>query len=151
MSEILHESVGTLQYSMCPDYGYKLWLRVDQGISDFYRALIPKYVVVYSQMHPAHITIIRRETPLDLTAWGKYEGEQVDFVYSPVVHSSEFYFWLNCFCKRLEEVRLELGLPVSSRFTRPPDGYTKCFHCTIGNCKPVVQQPPKKKKRARHD
>jgi hypothetical protein len=28
-----------------------------------------------------------------------------------------------------------LGLPVSSEYTLPPEGFVKCFHMTIGNFK----------------
>ena len=86
-------------------------------------------------MYTPHVSVVRKEIPKNLAAWGLYQGEAVNFFYVPVVHANETYIWLNVFCRRLEEIRLELGLPISSQYTRPPDGYTKCFHTTLGNFK----------------
>jgi hypothetical protein len=139
MWETLHESVGTLHYSK--DIGYRLVLLVDQGISDFYRSLIPKYYPVNKPMYPAHVTVVRaeKETPIHLEHWGKHEGERVLFKYSPIIGQGKVYYWLNIFCSRLEDVRLELGLPVVSEYTLPPEGFRKCFHCTIGNQKDITR------------
>lgn len=129
-------SVGRLHYSQ-EDGQYRLVVEVDQGLSDYYRALIPKWMDVNRPRWPAHITVVRphKEIPVALEFWGKYEGELVEFEYQNYLHSGKVYLWLNVFCKRLEEIRIELGLPVSSEFTRPPAGYLKCFHCTIANLK----------------
>jgi len=129
-------SVGRLHYSQ-EDGQYRLVVEVDQGLSDYYRALIPKWIAVNKPRWPAHITVVRpyKETPVNLEHWGKYEGELVTFEYENYLHTGKVYFWLNVFCKRLEEIRAELGLPVSSEFTRPPTGFLKCFHMTVANCK----------------
>jgi hypothetical protein len=131
----LFESVGVLRYTIKEEYGYRLVLEVDQGISDFYRALIPKWIKTNKQMYRAHISVVRYEVPPNLDAWGKYEGEEVKFLYSNYINNGTVYWWLNAFCTRLEEIRVELGLPVSSQYTLPPEGFTKCFHMTIGNNK----------------
>jgi hypothetical protein len=86
-------------------------------------------------LYAAHISVVRKEHPPNLGIWGQHEGEIVEFFYHPHVYSSELYFWLNVFSKRLEEIRLELGLPVSSPYTLPPCGFDKCFHTTIANSK----------------
>lgn len=132
----LYESSGPLRYSQ-GNFGYRLVVDVDKELAEYYRSLIPKWISTNKQMYPPHITVVRcyKELPVNLKPWGKYEGEIINFQYENIVHSGKVYFWLNVFCKRLEVVRAELGLPVTSEYTRPPEGYLKCFHCTIGNIK----------------
>lgn len=130
MNSTLFTSVGFLHYEE-----NKAIVEVDQGIVDFYRFLIPKYYYAKPQKYKAHISVVRKETPPNMQCWGKYEGEQIEFHYSNIIHYDNVYFWLNAFCKRLEEIRLELGLPVSSPYTLPPAGFDKCFHISVANCK----------------
>lgn len=131
-------STGTFHYFS--EGGYRLVLEVNQELADYYFSLIPKWKNPQRPRWPAHVTVVRqeKEVPVYLEHWGKYEGEPVPFVYSPVIHSGKVYFWLNIFCVRLEEVRRELGLPVRSEYTIPPEGFTKCFHCTLANVKSSV-------------
>ena len=130
MELTLYQSQGTLRY-----IDNKLIVEVDQGISDFYRALIPKWIRTNKQLYPAHISVVRKEIPPNMKVWGKYEGNEIPFSYSNVIHNGEIYFWLNAWSNQLEQIRLELGLPVDSLYTRPPDGLNKTFHITIGNLK----------------
>jgi hypothetical protein len=137
-------SVGTLRYSYDPKYGYRLALDIDKGIGLFYKSLIPRWFQVNGQKYDPHITVVRYEVPPNLEAWGKYEGERVEFLYDPYIFKGTQYWWLDCFSKRLEEIREELGLPLppaspSSDFRQPIDGFSKVFHTTIANHKP----PPK--------
>lgn len=125
---------GVLRYSRSPEYGFRLVMECDQAIADYYRSLIPQYKKPAPQRYGAHVSVVRKEVP-DVAAWGKYEGETIDFLYTGTVYFGRVYCWLNVFCNRLEEVRLELGLPVRSEYTLPPEGFTKCFHMTIGNYK----------------
>lgn len=127
----MFSSKGPLRYNS----NYKLIVEVDQDLSDYYRSLIPKWLPVQQQRWPAHISVIRKEIPLNLDYWGKYEGEEVEFYYDPIIQYGTVYYWLNVFCKRLEEIRVELGLPISSEYTRPPDCFEKVFHMTLGNKK----------------
>lgn len=108
---------------------------IDQQIADYYRSLIPKWKNVSRGRWPAHITVVRitRDTPSNLDAWGKYEGESVEFLYSGEIHHDSTYFWINVWSKHLEDIRHELGLPNVS-YTAPP-GFLKNFHCTIANNK----------------
>ena len=126
-------SMGTLRYSL--DGGHKLIVAVDQGIVDFYKALIPKYVDCKPQRYGAHISVVRNEVPPNLSCWGKYENKQIQFVYDLTIHEGSVYFWLNAFSTDLEYIRQELGLPISSEYTRPPDTYEKVFHITLANKK----------------
>ena len=103
-------------------------LAADQGIVDFYRSLIPKYVEHRPQMYPAHISVVRRITPPNLAVWGKYAGELVEFEYDSDIQNDQTYFWLNCRSARLLEIRVELGLP-------PYPTWRNGYHISIGNCK----------------
>lgn len=125
-------STGIIRYH---DNPYKLVVDIDQEISNYYRSLLPKCIKPNRQRYEAHISVVRKEIPINLQFWKKYEGEEVEFCYTNQVFFSDNYCWLNVFCIRLEEIRLELGLPVSSIYTLPPEGFTKCFHSTIGNFK----------------
>ncbi len=131
---MLYKSSGPLRYSQ-GDFGYKLIVEVDRGISDYYRSLIPKWIKTNPQKYPPHISVVRREVPVNLHHWGKYESKEIEFHYENIVHNGKVYYWLNVFATILEDIRVELGLPVSSEYTRPPDGWIKCFHTTIGNVK----------------
>lgn len=130
-------SEGYLRYRIGPEGGYSLRLEVEQDILEYYRWLLPPYVQTNKPMYPAHISVVRKEVPPNLTAWGNHEGEEVDFVYYNVIFTSETYLWLNVYSRRLEEIRRELGLEVSSRYRQPPEGFSQTFHMTIGNFKLV--------------
>ena len=125
-------SVGTLRYSENP---YKLIVEVDPEIVRYYRALLPKYIHTNPQAYAPHISVVRNEVPVHLEHWGKYEGQPLEFTYEGYVYSGQVYIWLNAFSTRLEEIRTELGLPVSTEYTRPPDTFIKVFHITLGNRK----------------
>lgn len=127
---LLHKSNGILRY-----HPNKLIVEVDQGINDYYRKLIPKWIKTNKQMYAAHISVVRKEIPPNMQYWGKYDGDEVEFYYENIIRFGTVYCWLNVFSTRLEEIRLELGLPVSSMYTLPPEGFAKCFHTTIGNFK----------------
>lgn len=133
----LYSSLGVFRYSLTENDGYRLVLEVDKDLARYYRSLIPKWVRTNLPMYHPHVTVVRpeKEVPLNLEPWGKYEGEEVEFKYEPIVYSGKVYFWLNVFCSRLESVREELGLPVSSEYTLPPEGFKKCFHISIANTK----------------
>lgn len=133
---MLHYSSGPLRYSRTSDGGYKLIVEVEKDLAEFYRSLIPKWITVNRQMYPPHISVVRKEVPPKLELWGKHEGEEIKFAYSNHIYNGEVYWWINAFSERLEQVRLELGLPVSSQYTRPPsDRWIRCFHITLANRK----------------
>ncbi len=136
------ESTGTLHYDKSPDGGYRLVLNIDKGISLFYRSLIPKYYKANPQRYEPHISVIRKEKPKNLAAWGKYEGKRIKFIYSNYIHNGTQYWWLDCYSKELEAIREELGLSIapphpSLGYHKPKDGYSKVFHTTIANFKAV--------------
>jgi hypothetical protein len=127
-------SQGSLRYSERDD---RFWLvvDVDPEIVEFARSLVPKAIRLNRQRYDPHITVIRNERPVNMAAWRAHEGEVICFDYSPVVFNDELYYWLGASCQRLQEIRVELGLPEFSEFTRPPD-MADLFHITIGNRKP---------------
>jgi len=128
-------SYGIIRYN--DDDGFRLTVEVDRDLSEYYRSLIPKYYSVSRPRWPAHVTVVRPEyeKPPLIRYWGDYEGEKIDFLYDPYIHCDKGYYWLLVWCKRLEFIREELGLPVVSKYTLPPSGFSKSFHCTIGNYK----------------
>lgn len=133
MTEVFHESTGKLQYSK----DWRLVLRVDQDLADYYRSLIPPWMCNQRPRWPAHVTVVRQdvEEPVHKQHWWKYNNRTVSFIYSPYIHQGKVYYWINVWCKILEEIRAELGLPVHSKYTLPPEGFKKNFHCTIANMK----------------
>lgn len=130
MSLLLHTSLGTLLYS-----NDKLIVEIDKQITDYYLSLLPKHISFNRQMYAPHISVVRNEDPLNKDLWSKYQGKEIEFYYSPAIHFGQVYFWLNVFCKELENIRQELGLPVHSKITIPPEGFLQCFHTTLGNFK----------------
>lgn len=127
-------STGFLKYYTDP---YKLIVEVDQGISDYYRSTIPKYIKTNKQLYPAHISVVRKEIPPNLNVWNKYQDKEIEFQYEHYVYNDDVYIWLNVFCDELEFIRKELGLSTCSGITMSPDGRHK-FHCTIANRKGIV-------------
>ena len=126
----LIESKGTLHYE-----DRKLVCMVDPQLARFYKSLIPKYYNVAGQRYPPHISVVRKEVPPLMHLWGAREGQRVSFLYDPDIQNDAVYWWLNVFSSQLEAIRTELGLPLSSPYTRPPSGFLKCFHTTLGNQK----------------
>ncbi len=127
----MFRSIGTFQYG--PGIRAVLW--VDQELADYYRRLIPKYHYAQKPMYPAHITVVRtaKETPTKMDAWGKYEGEQIEFDYQDEVLNDGTYFYLRVKSERLGDIREELGLP---RYRFGDLGADmKCYHVTVANMK----------------
>lgn len=133
----LYRSSGLLSYSIVdPANYYKLSATADPQIASYYRSLIPKWFKCNGTRYAPHITIVRKEKPLKLESWGKYEGKVIEFEYEPTIYFDETYYWLNCYSKELETIREELGLPIWAKYNCPPD-LKHCFHMTIGNRKNI--------------
>lgn len=124
-------SEGVLKYGP----GIRAIVEVDQGISDLYRNLCPRYLYVQPQMYKAHITVVRtdKETPKNMDFWEKYEGELIPFSYERRVYSDGTYFYLTVMSDRIGDIREELGLP---RYRFGELGSDRGgYHITIGNVK----------------
>jgi hypothetical protein len=127
-------SVGTLLYFSNP---YKLIVDVDDEIGKYYRHLTPLHLDVRMPLYPSHISVIRNESQIDSSLWGKYHNQKIEFDYEHIIYDDEVYYWLNAFSDDLEKIRIELGLLPTSEYTRSPDGKHK-FHITIGNRKHLL-------------
>lgn len=132
---ILRYKIGDGRYG-----GYKLSVEdLDPEISKFYLSLIPKSNIVQPQAFPTHCTVVRYEVPPNLEAWGLYEGEEIELLYDPYIFSGTIYWWLNCYSKRLEQIRAELGFALPALhpadWSIPEPEFEQCFHITIGNSK----------------
>lgn len=133
----MFKSHGILQYDPKADASkYSAWwckLDVHPSIVRYYQAWIEKThgYTVNTPIWKAHITVIRGETPAKPWFWKKYQGEKVEFEYSPDLKSSPLYFWLTAYSPRLEEIRTELGMKPQPRVP---------FHITIGNVKNKVAE-----------
>lgn len=110
--------------------GVRAVVEADEGIASTYRALIPKYIRHNPPRYPAHISVVRHEQPLNMEAWLKHEGEEIEFEYEDVHVWDELYMWLNVRCPRVEEIRTELGLA-------PYPWWRNGYHLTIANFKDV--------------
>ena len=124
-------SKGILQYIDLEQEQYKLWLLIDNEIGRYYRSLIPDKINI--PRYPYHISIIRGPVP-NLDKWKAYEGEEIEFKYENFVYKGQTYWWLNVSCKRLEDIRAELGLDPIGDVTLSPDGKQN-WHVTIANNK----------------
>ena len=103
---------------------------IDQQLVDYYRSLVPKYYRIQSQREKAHVTIVREfEELANKQHWGKYDGHVILIDYSPIIQYDDVYFWLDCWCNTIGNIREELGLP------RYRLEYPGKYHITIGNTK----------------
>lgn len=107
------------------------FLSVDKDLAAYYYGLIPKWMNIVKPGRPPHVTVCRPgvDAP-DMRFWGKYEGEVVEFHYDPEIVVEPQATWINVYSKRLEAIRVELGLSVTMRTILPP--FLKKFHITIG-------------------
>lgn len=132
-----HQTTGILRYSIDDD-GYWLVAETDPALGAYYLSLLPKHLGARRGRHDTHCTIVRggRDVPAKLSAWGKYEGERVEFNYEHGVLSSGPYYYLRVMSKRFEDIRTELGLPLDNgAYDSPPAPYAKYFHITVANSK----------------
>lgn len=129
-------SIGRIEYYKDP---YKLVVKVDPEISRYYfeQATKVAHIDLNRQRYPPHISVVRKEMPINMGAWGKYHGDKAVFQYEHFVYNNHIYYWLNAYSDQLEYIRNELGLARISRITQSPDGKHR-FHCTIGNIKGLL-------------
>lgn len=132
----MFSDTGTLIYQDDP---FKLIVAVSDEIGRYYRALIPPSFRVQRPLYPTHISVVRNEVPINVKAWKKYHGSELVFEYDSFIHSYGVYYWLNASSSQLENIRLELGLPNVSEYTKSPDSNSN-FHITIGNTKHLAER-----------
>lgn len=117
---------GKLEY-----YTRWLILLVNDDIAKYYQRIIHlsnRRVVLQHPKHGAHITVIagKYEDVGNHPLWKKYQHQEVEFEYSIDIGTDECYFWLPVECRKIEEIRVELGL--SPKIPIP-------WHLTVGNLK----------------
>lgn len=117
---------GTMVYG--PDL--RAEVRIDKEIVAYYFSLIPKYLYAKPQKYPPHITVVRlgKEKVLNLEQWRKYEGQRIEFEYSPLIQQEKTYFYLDAWSSQIGEIRKGLGL------SEYREGFSY-YHITIGNIK----------------
>lgn len=120
-------SYGILRYIRNENF-CKLIAEIDPEIVRYYRSFIPLYIKVNKPKHTPHISVVRHEVP-NFEFWGKYEGQEVEFSYENIIRFGETYCWMDAYCDRFVEIRLELGLPPNRV------SVANCFHFTLGNFK----------------
>ena len=124
-------SSGIIHYDTSD--GNRVSVSVDKAIGEYYYALIPKYFRVLKPRWTPHVTVV---SPIDEIVhpemWGDREGQRANFAYDHVVLYEKGFWWFNLWSIEMEDIRKELGMSIKSRVTIPPEGYSKCFHCTVG-------------------
>ncbi len=115
----------------------KVYLEVDHNIVELCRALIPIEQRPQKQKYAPHITIVRNELFVWNTDILLSNDRKIEFTYDPNVIAGDVYWWLRCWSPGLTSLRLDLGLPASSIYSRPPNN-EDCFHITIGNTKSKI-------------
>jgi len=122
----MFDGYGILHY-------YPTWwliVRVPGDVCKYYRKLVfyNRFLRLNPSKCESHITIVagKYERPDEAYAslWGKYEGERIEFKYSPEIDTNDEYFWAKVECKRIEDIREEMGLPPKILYP---------WHLTIGN------------------
>ena len=120
----MYHGYGNLNY-------HHTWLivKVDEDICRYYRKLIgyqKPSLKLNPQKDGAHITVIagKYEVAPKQEFWRMYENEKIQFEYNTEIDNDGEYFWMPVKCKRIEDIREELGLP---RIHPIP------WHLTIGN------------------
>jgi hypothetical protein len=132
------KAAGTIRCSVKkPDSDQNWWMVLDcntEEIGRYYRHLYwmdhCKGTKLSKPYWGAHITVVRNEEPPNKDLWWNYDGERIEFDYSPYVRTNlsderfRSFWWVDVICPRFEEIRVELGLPKNS------DGV---YHMTIGS------------------
>ena len=102
-----------------------LILKTDKGLMEYYQHWIKQHYDVGFEktVWGSHISVIRGDEPLNKEAWGKYNNEVIPFTYTNRIYRVHWFFCVDAYSPRLEEIRAELGLPKLPKYG---------FHITIG-------------------
>jgi hypothetical protein len=134
----MFRSVGKLRYSphllgvRADSVSWWLVVDCDPDIGRYYRHLFYlthyKCQKIQSPAWKEHISVIRNEKPKEEKTylWKKYDGQDVEFWYSPSVRGDGMFYWLDVDCDCLLDIREELGLSRQPEFP---------LHLTVGNAK----------------
>lgn len=124
----MFESTGTLVYDPYARIKAAPWwliLKTDKGIIDYYQYQIKQlYDVQFEKtIWGSHISVVRGQCPPNIRVWNKYKNEKIPFTYTNNIYRSSWFFCVDAYSTRLEEIRAELGLSNTPKFG---------FHITIG-------------------
>lgn len=138
MTLVRHVAIAQLSYERTREGEFKLSAKLESpDIAHLARALVPKHFDLQPQRYAPHISIVRHENPA-LALWdaqsAQWNHEWCAFEYETHMYADRRYFWLRAYSKSFESLRIGLGLPTHSSWSRPPDG-SNCFHITCGNTK----------------
>jgi hypothetical protein len=123
-------SSGILRYD--PRHGEKhfdpWWglIVCDDQISRYYAWLLKRRgVEVYSNdkgLWGTHVSVLKGDHPPNPTAWGRYEGYEVEFNYTHLIrYDNGEHAWVDVYSEDLSAIRQELGFP-----------FKPWYHLTIG-------------------
>ncbi len=124
----MFQSTGKLiydPYARIKQAPYWVILKTDEELVRYYQNWIKQHFDVGFEktVWGSHISAIRGEEPTNKEFWGKYKNEKIDFTYTNNIYRKHWFFCVEAYSQRLEDIREELGL---SRL--PKTG----FHITIG-------------------
>lgn len=110
-------------------------VEIDHDFADYARSLIPKHLHPQRPRHPPHVTVVRKESvDTESKAWVDCHGLKVGVFYDPFIQMDDTYAWYNVYSHVLKAIRIDLGLPPTTEYTRPPHGSAP-FHITVANFK----------------
>jgi hypothetical protein len=123
-------STGILQYD--PGKGlkhYEPWwalLLCDDEIARYYSWQLKKHgVEVFPNntgLWGTHVSVMKGEVPPDVSAWGKYEGYEVEFHFSHLIRfENGKHAWVDVYSEDLSAIREELGFV-----------FKPWYHLTVG-------------------
>ncbi len=134
-----HRATGRLVYDF--GKGTKLfepwWIMVftDQGIIDYYAWLSKSYGIPLQKgsAYGAHVSVSRGEAPPNTDKWGLWDGTEIEFRYSHGMRWTPYHAWVDVYCEKLNELRLELGYPLKPhKYLSDGRVLPQSFHLTVG-------------------
>jgi hypothetical protein len=122
-------STGILRYNvMQGKYSQPWWalLECDDQIADYYAwQLKRRGIEVHSNasgLWGTHVSVLKGDPPPDPTAWGRYEGYEVEFNYTHLIrYDNGEHAWVDVYSEDLSAIRQELGFP-----------FKPWYHLTVG-------------------
>ena len=139
----MFESTGRLIYDPHARIKQDKWwaiVKTDEGIIEYYKKQIRDHFDLKFEktVWGSHISAIRGEEPLKKELWNKYPKEKISFTYSNRIYRKHYFFCVDAYSERLEQIREELGLSKLPKFG---------FHLTIGRIDKLYMQQVENKRK----
>ena len=124
---MLH-TYGTMAYGP----GMMATVHLCDDFTKYYRALLPKYLMVQPPKYKPHISVVRLniEKPINILEWGKHAGRRIDIKYDSTIKNRGVYYYIQAYSEQIGIIRRDLGLSTYR------NGFYS-YHITIGNTKNV--------------